>query len=75
MCTAPEFAYRQVEPLLRRLGDAKLVLVGGQAVNFWAEVYAPRVSEIAANAPYTSKDIDFCGDRSAVTDCANRIGG
>jgi hypothetical protein len=73
MDEAGGFAYQQVEPLLRRLGSVDLVLVGGQAVNFCAETYLPRVAELAASAPYTGKDIDFCGDRKAVSDCARGI--
>ena len=69
-----EFAYEQVEPLLRRVADLDLVLIVGQAVNFWAEIYAHRVSELEASSPYTSKDIDFCGDRKAVSVCADRLG-
>ena len=49
--------------------------MGGQAVNFWASYYERRVPELARDAPYTSKDIDFCGDRRAVRLCAERLGG
>jgi hypothetical protein len=56
-------AYRETESLLSRLGDlaGNVVLVGGQAVNFWAERYLGGVAELAAGAPYASKDIDLCG--------------
>jgi hypothetical protein len=50
-------------------------VVGGQAVNCWAELYAPRVPAIDRAAPFTSKDIDFCGDVRAVRICAERLGG
>ncbi|MBI4705305.1 MAG: hypothetical protein HY744_29720 [Deltaproteobacteria bacterium] len=73
--TAGDLAYAQIVPLLRRLGGMDLVLVGGQAVNFWAERYLGRVAEIGAGLPYTSKDIDFCGDRQATAECAQRLGG
>jgi hypothetical protein len=66
-----------VKPILVQLGtfsDAA-VLVGGQAVNFWAEYYAGRVPQLARAAPFTSKDIDFCGDVRAVRLCASRLGG
>ncbi len=51
------------------------MLVGGQAVNFWASFYQGRVPALAREAPFTSKDIDFCGDERAVRDCAERLGG
>lgn len=72
-----DLGYVDVKPILEKLQDLKsqLVLVGGQAVNFWADYYASRVPELAADAPYTSKDIDFCGDRRAVRICAERLHG
>ena len=70
-------SYRDVEVMLTRLGDgtSNIVLVGGQAVNFWAEQYMERAPELKAHAPYASKDIDFCGDRASVVECARRLGG
>lgn len=70
-------SYRDVEALLIRLGDStsSIVLIGGQAVNFWVEQYIGRVPELSVGAPYTSKDIDFCGTRGAVIECARRLGG
>jgi hypothetical protein len=51
------------------------VLVGGQAVNFWAEYYMSRAPELAAHAPYTSKDIDFAGGPEQVESMAARVHG
>lgn len=70
-------SYRDIEAMLIRLGDSTsgIVLVGGQAVNFWAEQYLSRAPELRTNAPYTSKDVDFCGTRAAVAECARRLGG
>lgn len=70
-------AFADVKPILirlERIADS-VVVVGGQAVNFWAEFYAPRVPAIDREAPFTSKDIDFCGDVRAVRICAERLGG
>jgi hypothetical protein len=70
-------SYRDVEAVLLRLGDSAshLVLVGGQAVNFWAEHYLPRAAELGVHTPYASKDIDFCGNKAAVVECARRLAG
>jgi len=70
-------SYRDVEALLIRLGDSSpaMVLIGGQALNFWAEQYSARAPEIGAQVHYASKDVDFCGSRAAVVECARRIGG
>lgn len=57
-------AFADAKPILvrlERIADS-VVVVGGQAVNYWAEFYAPRVPAIDREAPFTSKDIDFRGD-------------
>lgn len=60
---------------LQGLAPQSLVLVGGQAVNFWAERYLPRNPGLALGAPYTSKDIDFCAGPDVVEECARLLGG
>jgi hypothetical protein len=48
-----DLAYVDVRPILQKLADLdrELVLVGGQAVNFWVAWYAPRISTFAQGAP------------------------
>jgi hypothetical protein len=72
-----DLAYVDVRPVLAKIADLErqLVLVGGQAVNFWASFYQGRVPVVAQEAPFTSKDIDFCGDQRSVRSCAERLGG
>jgi hypothetical protein len=74
---APPLTYRDTVRILARLQglDHPIVLVGGQAVNFWASYYADRVEELRAGAPYASKDIDFEGSHDAVEECARRLNG
>lgn len=74
---APPLTYEQASRILAKLADLEhpVVLVGGQALNFWASFYEDRVAELAAAAPYTSKDIDFLGSQEAVKECAQRLGG
>jgi hypothetical protein len=52
-----------VRVVLQQLEPARdnIVLIGGQALNLWAERYSDRAADLAAAAPFTSKDIDFCG--------------
>lgn len=73
----PPLSYQQAARILARLATVSddVVLVGGQAVSFWAAYYASRVPALAADGPYTSKDIDFLGPRNVVEECARRLGG
>jgi hypothetical protein len=77
--SAPPLTYEQTTRLiLSKLKDleSSVVLIGGQAVNFWASYYAEKLPpDLAALAPFASKDVDFCGLRAAVTECARRLGG
>jgi hypothetical protein len=72
-----DLGYLDIRPILARLSDLDrdLVLVGGQAVNFWAFVYEGRVPALARAGPFASRDVDFCGDRRTVRLCAQRLGG
>jgi hypothetical protein len=72
-----DLSYVDVRPILAKISDLgrEFVLVGGQAVNFWASFYQGRVPALAREAPFTSKDIDFCGDQRSVRVCAERLGG
>ncbi len=53
--------------------DAPLV-VGGQAVNIWAELYVAAVPALKKFAPFTSKDADIYGTRAQAEALANRAG-
>ena len=49
--------------------------MGGQAVNFWAEIFSQTVPELTEYGPFTSKDVDFYGPRRAAVDLAQALGG
>ena len=70
-------SFFDTEELLTRLGDAAehIVVVGGQAVNFWARLYEDRVEELRAAAPFTSKDVDFCAGSRELEIMAKRLDG
>src|SRR5271167_2933005 len=42
----------------------KLILVGGQAVNLWAEHFASAIHALNSPSPYLSKYADRFGDRA-----------
>lgn len=70
----PPLTPAEARVVLRTLGDLteKIVLIGGQALAFWAEHYAGSFSVIE---PVNSSDIDFAGLRESVNLCAARLGG
>ncbi len=51
------------------------VIIGGQAVNYWAETYLPKESGLEKFIPFVSKDIDFLGNRADVLKAARQLGG
>ncbi|HSP81499.1 MAG TPA: hypothetical protein VLQ93_23475, partial [Myxococcaceae bacterium] len=62
---------------LGELANTELVLVGGQAVNFWVDYYQAqgRFPGTGDEPALTSKDIDFCAGREGVVQCAVRLHG
>ena len=77
MDEVPPLTYEDTARVLKKLADVEhpIVLVGGQAVNFWASYYQERVPALANGGPYASKDIDFVGGPKAVEECARCLGG
>jgi hypothetical protein len=49
------------------------VLIGGQAVNYWAERYLSVEPELQKLLPFTSEDIDFIGERKDVKRIAEQM--
>jgi hypothetical protein len=50
-------------------------VVGGQALNLWAEYYSERAAELLEFRPYTSKDVDYYGQRDVAKKLADGLGG
>lgn len=70
----PDLSLDEARMILLKLGALtdEIVLVGGQALAFWAEYFGDRVQ---LRGPINSKDIDFGGTREAVVQAAARLGG
>lgn len=49
------------------------LLIGGQAVNYWAERYLQDDPKLEPLQPFTSEDIDFKGNRSDVERIAKQL--
>jgi hypothetical protein len=58
---------------IRNADGLPYVLVGGQAVNYWAERYLAKEPELGKHVPFTSGDIDFRGNRDDVLHIAGQL--
>ena len=70
------FTLEQYEAVLA-IRDAEgrpLLLIGGQAVYFWASRYAGQEPDLERWRPFTSKDIDFQGGHDDVVRAARSLG-
>lgn len=72
MPSIPDRAPRDFSAIL---GAAELpLIVGGQAVNLWADLYAPEVPALEEFRPFVSKDADIYGTRALAEQLARRAG-
>lgn len=55
--------------------EDRAFIIGGQALNLWAERYAPRREDLIAFGPFTSKDLDYFGHREAAEKLAAALRG
>jgi len=58
---------------IRDAAGEPYILIGGQAVNYWAERYLPTEPELKALHPFTSQDIDFKGNLDDVQRIAKQL--
>jgi hypothetical protein len=75
----PPLCYEEVKRILGLLEplstERSIVLVGGQAVAFWARFLQAGSREVSVFAPLASKDIDFAGSARAVRRTADLLAG
>ncbi len=71
----PKFSIGDFEALflVRNHENKPFLLIGGQAVNFWAEHYSAEEKHLLPLSPFTSADIDFRGDRKAAETIAAQL--
>jgi hypothetical protein len=69
------FSLRQFSVVfkIRDVDGRPYVLIGGQAVNYWAERYLSTEPQLAKFQPFTSEDIDFKGSRADVAHIARQL--
>lgn len=74
--TKPPLAFDDAFELLGpALGRDAVVLVGGQAVNYWLSYYGHREPSLRQLALVTSDDVDFCGTQDDALRMARAIVG
>lgn len=62
MAESDQFSISDVDALLELIysnPSGRIVIVGGQAVNFWADRYAPEEPKLHLYRPFTSRDLDL----------------
>jgi hypothetical protein len=58
---------------IRNPNGRPYVLIGGQAVNFWAERYLGIEPALGKFSPFTSRDIDYLGSKADVEHMAGQL--
>src|SRR4249919_1703341 len=69
------FRLRQFSEIfkIRDAAGQPYILIGGQAVNYWAERYLSIEPQLKPLQPFTSEDIDFKGGRDDVQRIARQL--
>ncbi len=72
---ATRFTIQQFSDILqiRNPEGRPYILIGGQAVNYWAGRYLAYEAGLKKHIPFTSEDIDFCGNREDVRHVAEQL--
>lgn len=67
------YSPQELGPVLQALAQTSAVIIGGQAVNLWAERYQDESSPWKELRPYTSFDLDVLGNRTDVLKCSQAL--
>jgi hypothetical protein len=72
-----KYSADDISPVLEAIARTapKLVLIGGQAINYWSDRYQQDTLEWRRLRPYTSEDLDFYGGRAEALSCSKVIPG
>jgi len=74
MSDEPEFSAEDAAEVLARVPSPNVVIVGGQAVNALAELYIDSDSDLASEAPFTSKDLDVFASKGEMLRWQRELG-
>jgi hypothetical protein len=70
-----DLSAKEIFQIAACLDCGEAVVVGGQALNIWAELFSSRVPDLESYRPFTSKDFDYLGYVSAARKLAEKLGG
>lgn len=68
-----KYSPHELKPILQALAQTRSVIIGGQAVNLWAEHYQTESPPWTELRPYTSFDLDVLGNRTDVLKCSQAL--
>ncbi|HWD18138.1 MAG TPA: hypothetical protein VHB20_02575, partial [Verrucomicrobiae bacterium] len=68
-----KFSPSEIRPALQALSQTNAVIIGGQAINLWAEKYQQEEAPWTELRPYTSFDLDVLGDQTDVLKCSREL--
>jgi hypothetical protein len=68
-----KYSPHELKPILRALAKTNAVVIGGQAINLWAEHYQKESPPWTDLRPYTSFDLDVLGSRTDVLKCSQAL--
>src|SRR5690349_10398511 len=72
--TLPELFW-VLQRLAPRASGDPLILIGGQALNYWCDYYRVDNPDLDQHGPFASKDIDFQASKDVIPWCSKQVGG
>lgn len=66
---------QRIETRERPAGSEALILIGGQALNYWCDLYRVANPGLEQHGPFASKDLDFQAPRDLVRWCSQVLNG
>lgn len=66
---------QRLETRERPAASEPLILIGGQALNYWCDKFRVDNPDLERHGPFASKDLDFQATRELVPWCSKQLGG
>lgn len=66
---------QRLETRERPAASEPLILIGGQALNYWCDLYRAGNPDLDRHGPFASKDLDFQATRDLIPWCSKQLNG